>query len=473
MLNKKVFVALAIVAVLLLGLPAIVSAQAADDESWSSSITYYTPSDTLGNLQISYYLAGSDVPIQANPITLNPHAAGSLYIGSTAIVGMPTSFSGSAVLSSDVPVVATYVQFSSSNGSAYPRPLYTGFSPADAAATFFIPTFLNNRYGTNTSIGIQNVEATDITADVKLYAAGAATPSYTKNVTIKSQSTVLMRGEDFGMPAGTVFDGSVVIEGTGKVIASAIEYSTVGRDAKAFEGMSAGATTVYMASAMCEAYNQGFNSYYAIQNAGTVSTVVDVDYYNTSGSLVTSASYTINAGSKRSVNACADGAAVGYTGSAVITSDGQPLMVVGKIAGATISQTAFVGQAAGATKVAAPYIRWSVDGVVEGGWRSYVAIMNVGSTTATSVVANYYDKNGTLVGTHNLGTLGQYIKVNTNPNMVPAALDANGNFGVGGGAIEIVSDQPVVVVTRVSTTQGALYGVGQFAEDYNGVAIPD
>ncbi|NIT61081.1 MAG: hypothetical protein GWN00_34225, partial [Aliifodinibius sp.] len=88
---------------------------------------------------------------------------------------------------------------------------------------------------------------------------------------------------------------------------------------------------------------------------------------------------------------------------------------------------------------------------------------------------------GSLAATHivaNASTpLPPLIKVNTNPSTA-GALNANGNFGIrdsiaskNGGSIEVISDQPVVVVVRGSQ-EPIVNGAGtQFAEDYNGTAF--
>jgi uncharacterized protein (DUF1501 family) len=136
--------------------------------------------------------------------------------------------------------------------------------------------------------------------------------------------------------------------------------------------------------------------------------------------------------------------------------------------------TAFIGQVGGSTKVAAPYIRWAADPTAE--WRSYVAVMNVGNADATNIVVKYYDAYGNLAGSETLASSGnpcpRFIKRNTNASTA-GALDANGNFGINpyGGAIEITSDQPVIVLVRVQRDV-SLGDVTRFAEDYNGTSVP-
>jgi len=469
---------LSLVAVLIAGLvPLSAVAQSATGQAWSTSITYYTPDPVGGTMTIYYYADGSSTPSASVPITLAPHKAGSLFIGN--VPGLGASFSGGAVLESDVPVIATAVNIAQTGPDTnYARPLYTGFDAAQASLNFFIPTVLYQKFGYTThSIGIQNVEGAPVNATLKVFPLGSTTPAFEQTYTIQSQSAKIVTSADMAASLGVGFTGSAVIAATGKVVASVQETADTGRAAKAFEGLAAdaGATEIYMASMMCHAYGaQSQTSYYAIQNVGSAQAQVNIGFYDTHGNLLyTATGLTIDVGNKISENPCkytvSAPALEGAVGSAVITSTNSvPLIAMGKIKGEgspAMTETAFVGQSAGATKVAAPYIRWKTDPTA--GERAYVSVMNVGATDATNIVVNYYDANGNLAATANLATssnpLPRFIKANTNWGLH----GTGGDFGVNpyGGAIEVTSDQPVIVVVRVQKTVGS----DVLAEDYNGV----
>ena len=467
----------AVVVVLLAGLlPMAALAQSATGQTWSTSITYYTPDPNGGTLQIHYYPEGSGQPIDANAITLVGHAAGSLFIG--AVPGMPDTFGGSAVLEANVPIVAAAVNIAGESGS-YPRPLYSGFDASQASQNFFIPAVLYQAFGQTSLLSIQNVETSTIDATLRVYALGAVNPSFEHTYSIFAQSSQLVPAADMGLSAG--FNGSAVVTATGKVVAAAQETDDAGRGAKAFEGVAAeaGATQLYMASMMCRAYATKQISYYAIQNVGAATANLEIDFYDTLGTkLYTATGLTVPVKNKLARNPCdfvssAPGLE-GAVGSAVIRStNGIPLIAIGKIANQdkSMTATAFVGASGGAYKIAASYIRWKTNPTL--GERAYVAVMNVGALAAENVVATYYDSTGTARATHNLATsgspLGPYIKAATNWE----SAGGTGDFGVNpyGGAIEITSDQPVVVVVRVS--KNVTFGVvNRFAEDYNGVAVP-
>lgn len=444
--------------------------------TWSSSITYYTPSTTPSTTGLNFtYYNGASTYTANRP--LNPHQAGSLYIGDASITPpIPSGFAGSAVLSADVPIVATYVQFATSG--QFGHLLYSAFSSSEAGSTFYIPTVLRRASGSTTRVGIQNVGSSPVTANLKFYAVGSTTPVVDMNQSILGGASYVFSATDIG-GLSDGFSGSLVVSAPGgSLVAAAEETFDSTPQAYAFEGASAGASTFYMPSAMCNAYSDQETTYFAIQNTSLTETAsVVVEYYNTSGTLVrTTPARNIPSGGKLSVNPCADGTGSGYYGSAKITSTGAPIIAIGKV-WSDISglATAYVGGSQGATKVAAPYIRWAANSYAEK--RAWIAIMNVGATNATNIVARYYDANGTNVGTHNVATasnpLAPFVKRNTNPQMA-GALDGAGNFGITpyGGAVEITSDQPIVVVVRLSIDVTGVPGVTSFAEDYNATAAP-
>lgn len=474
---------LLVAVVLIAAMVAPVMGQGATSQTWTSSITYYTPSTTAGTLQITYY-ASDGTGYQAPSLTLSAHKAGSLLIGNVTTV--PNGFAGSAVLSSDVPIMATYVQFADGTaGPQYGRVLYGSFKPEDAASTFYVPTVLYDppTRGSTSLVGIQNIESFEATINLKFYAVGATVPTVNKDVDIKAQSAYIFRPVDVGLATG--FSGSLVITGVkkgdpatpAKVLASSIETDNVGRGAYAFEGTAQGANKIYMPSMMCQGGADKQMSYYAIQNAGTTTATVTIKYYNTSGNQVgTLPATAIGAGGKLSTNPCVAGVAANVSGSAVIESTGAQIIAIAKIKSDTGMATAFVGQGAGALKVGAPYVRWAQTS--SGDFRSYIAIMNVGDQPATNIVAKYYDGNGALAGQETVAAAGtplnQFIKRNSTASSAGALTTGYQDFGFhpAGGAVEIESDQPIVVVLRTQRdVSPALGTVTRFAEDYNAVPI--
>jgi hypothetical protein len=423
-------------------------------------------------MEVVYYAGATTYT--AGPFALAPHKAGSLYIGSTSV---PNGFAGSAVLSADVPIVATYVQFvvTPETGN-YGRMMYNGFDASQAGTTFYVPTVLNfSGTGSTSRIGVQNIENSAIDARLRFYPKGVATPALTLTQSILGQASYVFSASSIGLPAS--FDGSLVITGTGRIVAASEETDNAGRGAYAFEGSAAGAMAAYMPTMVCRGSAEQQISYYAIQNTSTsVDASVVITYYNTAGSVVGTMPPTVIApGGKLSRNPCQDGVPDGTAGSAQIVSTGAPIIAIGKVKANNGMATAFVGQASGATKVACPYVRWSNPSTAD--FRSYLAIMNVGSAPATNIHVKYYDGNGTQVADHQVASggtpLNPFIKTNSNPSAAGALSGGTFGFTPAGGAVEITSDQHVVVVVRSQKdVSPALGTVTRFAEDYNGVPVP-
>ncbi|MGB4595301.1 MAG: hypothetical protein WBI14_05290 [Anaerolineaceae bacterium] len=473
---KRLLTVFLIVVVAVSFLTTDAKAQFATGASWVSSITYYTTSTTGGSLRVNYY-DGTTV-YSTTDFTLAPNAAGSINIGSTSV---PTGFKGSAVISSSVPVFSTYVQFASTNSKGYSRSFYTGFTSDQAGPKFYLPTVRSNGITTST-IGVQNVESYDITATIQLIPnVGAPVPPVPVNIP-PSASYIAVLDSIAGVTKP--FDGAAVITATklgdpttpANIVASSQETQDQAYGIYSYEGKKAGSTVVYLASAMCN-YLGKQTSYYAIQNVGSVDATVQVEYYSGGASEGLTPVKTIAPSAKLSINPCTDSMLVGKTGSAVVRStNAQPLLAIGKVATSDGLVTAFTGEASGSLTVVAPYIRWAFDNNTD--YRSYIAVMNVGTSAATNIQAKYYDSTGTLRATHVIASVGTPLnpnaKTNTNPSLAGALIGGSFGFtadgGANGGAVEITSDQPIVVVVRLATTPLTVPGVAVFGEDYN--AIP-
>jgi hypothetical protein len=273
------------------------------------------------------------------------------------------------------------------------------------------------------------------------------------------------------------FNGSATITGSAgaSLVATAMELSTNGTAVSAFEGVTGGAPTVYMPSALCNFNVSGkpTNTAYAIQNVGATATAAVVSF--SSGKTFTTAS--IPSGGKASVQGCNGGNVNGFSGSATITTSpaGGSLVAIGKVSGAGIS-SAFLGATAGATKLALPYIRWSQTQFSTGKkQRAFIAIQNIGAALpANAIKVRYVDKNGNTVGTHTINVaVAAGAKTNSNPFILGAPAAEFGSYPdgtFGGGAIieGPAGSQLVAVVRVVSFVSATNETVG---EDYNGIPI--
>lgn len=443
---------------------------AAYGTAFVTSITYQNVGAGDANVSLNFYAQGSGTPITITRPVLPAGAGTSLYVG--GVTEISAGFLGSAVMSSDQPLVATLVQIGS--GSVKNRPLSSGFS--GGASDVLVPTVLKNTFGYHSMFSVQNVDS--VGADITLTFVPVSGTPITHTITnLPSGAAEFIDMGDFSGITASTFNGSVKIKsvktGTttpGSVVASSMELQITGDLAYAFEGATESATKIYMPSALCNfGPNSDTTTAYAVQNTTTASIDVTVTYSN--GKI--DGPYPLAAGAKKSFDGCGASNPVGFLGSATITATGD-IVAVGKVYGGGLS-TAFLGFPGGGEKVALPYVRWTeahwLDGTRQ---RAYIAIQNVGTAdlAAGTVSVKYYDKTGTLVGTHTLAAIPVAGKVNSNPTNIGSAGSEfgaypDGSFG-GAAIVEGPAGSELAVVVRIQTYIGGGNSVG---EDYQGVNI--
>lgn len=486
---------------------AAVSVQAsAKTASWTTAVTYQNVGTQPATLLVNFYEEGSSTPLAFDPLngsTLAAGAARSFWIGNVSNV--PDGFQGNAVMSSSQPLVSTVVQFSQDTGFKM-RLLYNGFQASGSSDQYLIATTLLNKFSRTSVFSIQNTEAEAVNATIYFYDAdnnGALVATKVHEIAANSSKSIDMSVvADTGLPANTtVFNGSAIVEAAtvnganpANVVAAVNEYYTNSNIAASFEGVPStlAGNTVYMATGVCEKF--GLDTFYAISNAETSGdATITVQYNNLDGTAkATDGPYTIGPGQKKSVRTCSPSDSTdmaGFTGSAVITSVGNPVVVIGKAqnsidAGSAATQdvfTAFLGEPAGTPKKSLSFVRWANDAQYNaasntgGKQRAFVAVQNLENSTV-KVNAEYYDKDGNLVATHLL-TIPAFAKMNTNANLAGAlgatgmVADAFGYYtdNTSGGAVilEAHPDNPTAKFIAINRVQNP--GAG---EDVNAVTVP-
>lgn len=446
-----------------------------------TSITYQNVGSDTARVVFQFYNEGSPSAITVER-DLNKGAGSSLFVGGLqGGEALPSNFLGSAVMSANQPVVATLVQLPQSD-IVKNRPLSNGFS--NVTAKVLLATVLKNRFGTTSRFSIQNADGSPADVTVKIFNAdNLAAPAITlPTVTLPAGAAKYFDMGTLTQVTDAVFNGSATVEavkqGTStpaNIVGSVVELGTSGVNAAAFEGVSGGAGTVNMATALCNAFG-GQTTNYAVQNvAASGDANVTVTYKPGDKTL----NATIPAGAKSSFNACNAGVGDNFSGAAIITSN-QPIVVIGKVGGGGLA-TAFLGEAAGTSKLALPYVRWRNDAsyAAGDGQRANIAIQNVGTSGSGQVTVQYLDKNGTVVGTHTIADIPAGGKVNSrsilasgdaaklldfgNPNVNPG-----GGFG-GAAIIQGQSGAQLIAVVRIASQFPG--SIGTVAEDYNGIPV--
>jgi hypothetical protein len=450
----------------------LASAQIGYSTPFITSITFQNVGTADATVQFNFYNEKS-----ASPITVSrplPTGAGSsLFVGSLS--ELPANFSGSAVLSSDQPIVATVVQLPQST-TVLNRPLSNGFSSGDSQV--LIATVLKNQFNSTTRFSVQNVSTGNADIKVQFFAVGSTTPIELTEAAIPGGAAKYYDvGQLTQIPSP--FNGSAIVTANvsgsttpAPIVASAMELSTNGPPVSAFEGVTGGSTTVYMPSALCDAFG-GQRSFYAVQNTSSTTPVTVTVTYNNGNN----ESAPIGAGNKRSFNGCGAGNTAGFNGSSTITSQGAEIVVIGKVSGVGIS-SAFLGESAGTAKLALPYVRWASDANYGGGknyQRTFISIQNVGNTELTNVTVQYLDKNGTVAGTHTIPSIPAGEKRNSNPGLVVPPLNDFGtpdtNPGGGFGGAAVITGSSGAELISVARVTSKLPDASLVGEDYNGIPV--
>lgn len=459
--------------------------------SYVTSITYQNLTATTANVTFTFYAENTATSVATVNRTVAGNAASSLGVGS--VQNISSGFKGSTVMASDQPVAATLVQVPPGTAASKNRLLSNGFS--GGSSTVLIGTVLRAMFAQQqmSVISMQNTDsvANDIT--IKYYVAGSATPTYTRTYNGVPPGAAVYADASTESSLGATFNGSAVVTAAkaggapGSVVATVLELDAAsGRtDAAAFEGVSGGATTAFMPSALCRFSAQLLTVFFAVQNTNTSQTAtITATYYDLTGTQVSTEQRQAAPNGKTSFNSC-NVNGTGFTGAAKLTSD-QPIIVIGKARndsalGAQGISTAFLGVTQGYAKLALPYIRWASDAnntpTSTTNQRAYITIQNVGSAPLTgNIVVKYYDLNGAISNTHTIAVsnLAVGAKVNSNPRS--GISDPNYQFGYYGSAFggSAVIEGPVgsqlgIVVRLQNPTSG---GSGFAGEDYNGVAVP-
>jgi hypothetical protein len=479
-MNRSACLVLALIFLLTISVPGSAMSPAAAP-TWNSTIYYYNPS-TAGKLTASFVGLGTTPPDVNKDVPA--HGFGQILVGSTG------DFKGSAILSANIPLAAVYKQADAGSG-AYAPVLYSSFdaSQAGTSGKFYVPSVIHLGYYVS-KIGIQNVENGAVNLVLDFYDAATGTHKTTLTPPpVAAEGSFVFEMTDTDVPGiGTSFDGSLVITATkvaggtaARVVAAVEELQSQGQRSYAFEGSGNPTATIYMPSAVCRYTTKLLTSYFAVQNASsTDDATITVTYYSTAGAvLATHAAGTVKPGAKISINTCDAKVYTQMNGkfaTAVIKST-QPVVVVGKVNSNDGLATAYLGQSAGSKRVLLPYLVFNKTATGSISLTTtQIIIMNVSTAAvsdAFSVKVNFYYKAAD--GSYKFQTttlaaattpLKKFGVISTLPRVSGAALDANGNYL---GAVEVVTDQPVVVLARVTQTVTGVAGITTLGEDYGGI----
>jgi hypothetical protein len=220
------------------------------------------------------YIPGSSGTGYSEPaVVIKPGASHTFNQRDLAALG--AKFVGSAVISSDVPVVATVMQV----GETFKNMMgYNGFTAG--STTVSLPLIISNNNGFYTGYQVQNVgnAATDVTVTYGTNIGGAFAPA-PENATLQpgQSMTFLQNTGQFASPkyigsATITTSGQPVVAIVNQVLMSGVVLGT------AYNGFDPAAATNQVSAPLIMANNSGFYTGIQVMNVGTSAVQITVDY---------------------------------------------------------------------------------------------------------------------------------------------------------------------------------------------------
>jgi hypothetical protein len=238
--------------------------------SYESTVTISNVSGTAGNITVTYY---NNNGTTAGTNTDNIAAYESKIY--TTLPGLSGSFDGAMIISADVPIVSDSMLIAKDDVDAiHSYASYVGVS--SGAQTLYFPLLMDSNYKFSTFYSIQNTSSASVDVDITYSDGLTATIS---SLSPGASVTIDNRDEPHVLPggnAGAVF--SAKVEATDDIAAVVVEYSEKAdiKPLYAFNGFSSGSTTPIFA--IVNENNFNYWSSLQVQNIGTVSTTVTIQY---------------------------------------------------------------------------------------------------------------------------------------------------------------------------------------------------
>jgi len=346
--------------------------------TYSSSIQVQNLSANTATIQITFY---DEATGNASSTVVNDTIAANSNKSYFPLPSGLGTFKGSAVVSSDQPVAAITNLLGGDGAYAGSA---TGLS--GGATTVGLPLIMRANTGFSTFLSVQNTGTADANITIT-YTPGSKGTAATQTGTIKpgaakqfDQATLTALGD--------VFIGSATVTSNQPVAVMVGQLGTGSfKTLLMYDGFNGGSTTVRAPLVM--ANNSGFISSLNIQNVGSASTTVTVNYSTNLGGSFAPASQTLTLAPGQGGNLLQAAGQWGtnkYIGSATITAS-QPLVVVVnqlKLTGGSAG-TAYEGfnPASLTSKASAPLLMAG-----NGGYFTTLQCQNAG-TAATTITVTY------------------------------------------------------------------------------------
>ena len=426
-------ISLLLVSVLLISM-FVVPGSSAQSIVWTSGFQVQNLSSSSATVVIAYYNQDGTKNVADASDTI-PASSSKTYYPVHANDG----FNGSVVISSDQHVVA--IANTLGNSPQYAAST-EGFS--EGATSVMLPLIMRNNGGYYTWFNVQNAGSAAASVTVE-YVPGSSGSAHTSSpVSIPPGASHTFSQRDMA-DLGSKFVGSAVVTSAGQpVVATVIQVGETFKNMLGYNGFTSGSNSVSLPLIMAD--NSGFYTGFQVQNVGTSSALVTIDYgTNMAGSLAPTDD-TVTLGANESATFIQAGGkwTSKFVGSATITCAEPVVAIVNQVKQVGVPLgTAYNGfdPSLATDKVSAPLIMANNSGYYTG-----VQVMNVGSSPA-SITLGY--------GPNVAGSFAPAVEVATiAPGDSYNSIQAGGAWGTNKyvGSITVTGgsgDQLVMIVNQI------------------------
>lgn len=329
-MNRFVRILVGLIVLAGLVLPLSASAQSL---TYGSSFQVQNLETESAAITITFY-DQSGAAVDAATVNDTLAAGGSKTYFAVTMAGLPTTFAGSAVISSDRRLRAIHNLAANNYAFGASSAGYT-----EGATEVNLPLIMRGNSGFNTWFAVQNAGTSDAVVGV-VFKKGSSGNDYTApDVTIKPGASRLWYQSDMA-DLGTKFVGSAKVTSKNAVpiVATVVEVGPT--TLYAYDGFVAASPT--FVAPLFQYYNAGFSSSIQIQNTGSASTDVTVQYTPSFGGNACTETKTIAAGAAETFglfafNSAIDGSncyaqnpGTAFVGSATVATNSanQPLVAI-------------------------------------------------------------------------------------------------------------------------------------------------
>jgi hypothetical protein len=440
---KKIVFLLMVFVLMMALIPGVLAAAPAPGGPFKTEFYVQNLEATNAKCTYAFYTAAGVAAYTSSEVTILPGDKLRVYTPDIATLAAG-EYSG--VVSCDKKVAAT-VNFSDPNSGA-------AFNGVDTPSTvFYAPAIYDNYYGYFSNIYIQNASTSPVNITVDIYAAGGAVPVKTQTATaVPAYAAVHFEQEGLAELANNVAY-SAKITGTGDLAAIVNIYGGTGEDQLySYTAYASGGVVAYAPLIMNGYY--GYNTSMTIQNLGTETANVTVDY--TGPSTVTN-NYTIGPNSSLAIyspNVVPINATHSYAAKVTSTNSKPIVVLVNESVIGGLQAASYDGFVAGSNEVRIPVVMKNYYT-----FNTSINCQNVG-TAATTFTISYAGVAGSTTSPSLLPGAKAEIYQPSDP--ILAAVPANWSSS----ATIISSGQPLVCV--VNESSGTVAGDQLYS--FNGVA---